>query len=185
MIIAVAGNQGSFSHQAGQLYATGQQLADVQFVYAIDSAGVFAAVQTGAAELGIMPLYNPTGGIVQMTLQAMGEHRFKTVASFTMPVQHCLLCLPNVRPDELKTIVSHEQALAQCRQYVDVNWPECQLQPYSDTAQAAADLAAGKFALETAVLAPKMCVELYGLRLIAEGVQDDKSNGTVFIVIGS
>lgn len=183
MKIAVAGNQGSFSHEAGMLYCTGQEIKDCDLVFALDSAGVFEALEKGTAELGIMPIYNPTGGLVDMTMQALGQHAFTMEASFTMPVIQCLLNLPRVRPDVVMKIISHQQALKQCQQYLDLTWPECLLEEYSDTAQAAADLAGGKLPTETAVIAPKLCAELYGLRLIAEGIQDDKDNQTVFIVV--
>lgn len=183
MKIAVAGNQGSFSHEAGMLYCAGRELQDCDLFFALDSAGVFQALEKGTVELGIMPIYNPTGGLVDMTMVALGQHQFIMEASFTMPVVQCLLNLPRVRPDVVMKIVSHQQAIKQCQQYLDLNWPECLLQDYSDTAQAAADLAGGKLPTETAVIAPKLCAELYGLRLIAEGIQDDKDNQTVFIVV--
>lgn len=188
MNIAVAGAQGSFSHEAGQLYCTAQSQAEAaagqcDYVFALDSAGVFLALAEGKADVGIMPIYNPTGGLVDMTLQAMGQNMFTVVASFTMPVIQCLTVLPRVRPDMVMKIASHPQALKQCQHYLDLTWPECQLQEYSDTAQAAADLAGGILPTETAVIAPKLCAELYGLRLVAEGIQDDHENQTVFIVV--
>lgn len=184
MIIAVAGNKGSFSQQAGELYCKANALEQVEFNFALDSAGVFLALENKQAELGIMPIFNPTGGLVNMTLAAMGKHHFTVVATFEMPVQQCLLALPTVRPDEIRTITSHPQALAQCQNYINTKWSDSVTQDYSDTAQAAADLAAGKLASETtAVLAPKLCAELYGLRVVAENIQDDKENKTYFIVV--
>lgn len=186
MRIAVAGNQGSFSQQAGELYAQAHQLGEVEFNFALDSAGVFLALQNKQADIGIMPIFNQTGGLVEMTLAAMGKNEFIVTATFDMPVQQCLLALPTVRPDEIRTIASHPQALAQCQNYINTQWSDSVTQDYSDTAQAAADLAAGKLASETtAVLAPKLCAELYGLRVVAENIQDDKENKTYFIVIKS
>ncbi len=183
MHLAVAGNKGSFSHAAGQLYCTAQAAGDCNFIFTTDSEGVFKALAEKQAGYGIMPIYNPTGGLVEMTLEAMGKHNFTVAASFSMPVQQCLLTLPMVRPDTIMKIFSHQQAIKQCQHYLDTNWPECQLENYSDTAQAAADLAAGILPSDSAVLAPKLCAQIYGLRVIAESVQDDKENQTVFIVV--
>ncbi len=180
--LAVAGSKGSFSHQAADLFATSQGLGDVELVYALDSEGVFQALLNGEADQGIMPIYNPTGGLVQMTLDAMGKHKFTIEATFDMPVMQCLLALPSVRQDEIRGVYSHPQALAQCQQYLDTQLSDAVPENYSDTAQAAADLAAGKLPTISAVIAPEICAELYGLRVVQKGIQDDEQNQTHFIV---
>lgn len=183
MKIAVAGNKGSFSHQAAMMYVAGNSLDAVEYVYAIDSQGVFKALASKEADCGVMPLYNTTGGLVKMTLDAIGSHNFVIDSTFDIPVIQCLLTLPHVRQDDIRTVVSHEQALAQCQRYFNVHLSDCQLVEYSDTAQAAADLATGKLDSTCAVVAPKLCAQLYGLRLVAEGIQDDDRNQTHFIVV--
>ncbi|EKD78908.1 MAG: hypothetical protein ACD_41C00227G0002 [uncultured bacterium] len=185
MIIAVAGNKGSFSHQAALMYIAAQDVKDVGLLYVLDSEGVFQALEQDKANLGILPIYNPTGGLVEMTLQAMGKHLFTVESSFDMPVSQCLLTLPTVRQDEIRTVVSHQQALVQCQKYLNVQLSDCQLVEYSDTAKAAEDLAAGKLTSTSAVLAPKLCAQLYGLRVVAENVQDDDRNQTHFLVCTS
>ena len=183
MKIAVAGNKGSFSHQAAMMYVAGNSLSEVEYVFALDSAGVFKALNDKQADLGVMPMYNSTGGLVKMTLDAMGSHQFEIEATFDIPVIQCLLTLPHVRQDEIRTVVSHEQALAQCHGYLNNQLSDCQLVEYSDTAQAAADLASGKLDSTCAAIAPKLCAQLYGLRLVAEGIQDDDRNQTHFLVV--
>lgn len=185
MKIAVAGSKGSFSHQAALMYQAANGLEKVELVYALDSEGVFQALEAKTADLGIMPMYNPTGGLVQMTLEAMGKHNFVIESTFDMPVEQCLLALPQMRQDEIRTVVSHQQALAQCQKYLNIQMSDCQLVEYSDTAQAAADLAAGKLDEKCAVLAPQICAQLYGLRVVAKNVQDDERNQTHFLVCTS
>ncbi|MBI4407937.1 MAG: chorismate mutase [Candidatus Kerfeldbacteria bacterium] len=183
MRIAVAGNKGSFSHQAGVMYVAANGLENIEFNYVLDSEGVFAALTQQVADLGIVPMYNPTGGLVKMTLEAMGKHNFTIESTFDMPVEQCLLALPHARQDEIRTVVSHQQALAQCQKYLNIQMSDCQLVEYSDTAQAAADLATGKLDATCAVLAPKLCAQLYGLRVVAENIQDDDRNQTHFLVV--
>lgn len=183
MKIAVAGSKGSFSHQVGTLYVAGNNITDAEYVYALDSQGVFDALNSKAADIGIMPIYNSTGGLVKMTMDAIGHNHFVVESTMDMPVIQCLLTLPHVRQDDIRQVVSHEQALAQCQRYFNINLSDCQLIEYSDTAQAAADLAAGKLDSTTAVVAPQLCAQLYGLRLVAEGIQDDDRNQTHFIIV--
>ena len=165
------------------MYIAANDLTKVELVYALDSEGVFQALEQGKADLGILPIYNPTGGLVEMTLHAMGKHVFTIESTFDMPVSQCLLTLPTVRQDEIRTVVSHQQALAQCQKYLNLQLSDCQLVEYSDTAKAAEDLASGKLASTSAVLAPKLCAQLYGLRMVAENVQDDDRNQTHFLVV--
>jgi prephenate dehydratase len=183
MKIALAGNKGSFSHQAAMMYVAGNNLSEVEYVFALDSAGVLKALRDKQAEFGVMPIYNNTGGLVKMTLDAMGTHQFEIEATFDIPVIQCLLALPQMRQDEITAVVSHPQALAQCQKFLNIQMSDCQLIEYSDTAQAAEDLANGKIASNSAVLAPKLCAQLYGLRVVAEGVQDSDDNRTHFLVV--
>jgi prephenate dehydratase len=65
--------------------------------------------------------------------------------------------------------------------YLKRRWGEVELQEYSDTAEAAKDLGAGKLSDSTAVIAPRACADLYGLEILEEGIQDLKFNFTSFI----
>jgi len=181
--LAVAGSRGSFSHEAAVLYCTAHHLPNAEFVYTLDSAGAFSALEQQRAEKIIVPIYNTTAGLVNMTLAAMGEHLFHIEATFDLSVQQCLLALPTTAPETVTTITSHEQALKQCRRYLQQHWPKRPLVEYSDTAQAAADVASGKLPATTAVIAPKLAAELYHLHVLAESIQDHKKNITTFLVI--
>ncbi len=181
--IAVSGIQGSFSHEAGRLYATGHQLNEVEFVYGIDSAGAFKALKDTAADVAIVPIYNTTGGLVHMTLQAMGQHMFTIEEVFDLHIKQCLMVKPGTTSEHIQRIASHPQALRQCKNYIQDQWPKREVQEYQDTAKAAKDLHDGKLPPSTAVIAPKLCAELYSLELLGEAIQDDPNNTTTFLVI--
>jgi prephenate dehydratase len=66
--------------------------------------------------------------------------------------------------------------------YLKRMWGEADIVPYSDTAQAAEDLARGTLPDTTAVIAPRKCAELYGLEILEESIQDLKYNFTTFVV---
>lgn len=181
--IAVAGMQGSFSHEAGRLYTTGHHITDAEFVYGIDSAGAFRALKEATAEVAVVPIYNTTGGLVHMTLQAMAQNIFSIEELFELHVKQCLMVMPNVQPDTILRIASHPQALRQCKEYIEEYWPKRELHEYQDTAKAAKDLHDGKLPPTTAVIAPKLSAELYSLQLLGEAIQDDPNNTTTFLVI--
>lgn len=179
MNIAVSGNKGSFSHQAAELYATGHQLSDYEIIYGIDSAGAMAAT----ADKVIVPIYNNTGGLVNMTLKAMGEHLFEIEEIFEMNISQCIMGVKNVDPEIADTIASHPQALKQCKEYLKEHWPKRQLLEYQDTAEAAKDVAEGKLPPTTLAIAPRLAAEIYGLELLAESIQDLQFNATTFLVL--
>lgn len=181
--IAVSGMPGSFSHEAGNFYVTGHQLSGVEFIYAVDSAGAFKALKDHQADVCIVPIYNTTGGLVDMTLQAMGQHMFTIKEKFELAIKQCLMISPKMQPEDILRVVSHPQALRQCQQYLQTHWPKRELQEYQDTAKAAKDLHDGKLPPSTAVIAPKLCAELYDLQLLDEAIQDDPNNTTTFLVI--
>lgn len=183
MKLAIAGNQGSFSQAAGQLYCTGHEIKTSEFIYAIDSAGVFTALAEQRADIGIVPIYNSSSGLVKMTLQAMGQYSFHIAEWFNLPIQQCLLVLPGYQLTAIREIVSHPQALAQCKTYLHNNFPQVTLRDYVDTAQAAADLATGKLSKTVAVIGPASCAPLYHLQILAEHIQDDSNNTTTFLVV--
>ena len=183
MNIAVSGIKGSFSHQAGTLYATGHQLADAEFVFAVDSEGCFQALTDGKAEVAIVPIHNAIGGVVNMTLTAMGKYLFTIEEYFALNVIQCLMAKPDMQPSLVQRIVSHPQALKQCKSNLAKQFPGVELQEYADTAKAAEDLAAGVIPGTSAVIAPKLSAELYGLDIVEEGLQDQAENPTTFLVI--
>lgn len=185
MKIAVAGNTGSFSNEAGQLYATGHQLDTVEFIYAIDSPGAFKALHDDKADKCIVPIHNSTGGLVNMTLQAMGMYKFTIDEIFEMKIAQCLMTLPDMKKNDIQRIASHPQALKQCQQYLKTEWPKRALQEYQDTAQAAKDLREGKLSPRTAVIGPKLCAKLYNLEVVGDTIQDEADNTTTFLVISS
>lgn len=183
--IAVSGIQGSFSHEAGRLYIIGHQISDAQFIYGIDSAGAFKALKDGTADIAVVPIYNTTGGLVHMTLQAMGQNLFTIEEMFDLHIKQCLMVMPGTSADQVQRIASHPQALRQCKNYIQEHWPKREVQEYQDTAKAAKDLHDGKLPTSTAVIAPKLCAELYSLELLGEAIQDDPNNTTTFLVIQS
>lgn len=182
MRIGVMGGRGSFSEQAGELFAKKSQLDSYEVVPLISAENVLTALDKGEIERAIFPIENSNGGIVIEAVYAMAKHTFEIQEMFELDVHHMLLVRPGVTSSHINTIASHDQALKQCRMYLKRMWPECEIVPYADTAKAAEDLANGTLPDTTAVIAPKQAAELYGLQILEESIQDLKFNYTVFVV---
>jgi chorismate mutase/prephenate dehydratase len=110
----------------------------------------------------------------------MTVRRFYIVRALRLKVDHCLLARPETAREDIREIVSHEQALAQCAEYI-AKLPNVKATPFANTAKAAAyvkDAPAG-----VAAIANRDCAALYGLSLLDEDIQDNGNNYTRFICI--
>lgn len=178
LTIAVCGLPGSFSEAAARSY---QQYVGKEYElrYLPDAAHVVAAVKGGDA-LGIVPVDNSVAGKVAEA-EAIPETARK-VETVAIPVRHQLLVKPGTKLKDVKQVVSHEQALAQCVEFLTEALPDAKQVAYPDTAQAARDLAAGTLAAADAVLASEAAAERYGLDVLRTDVQDSTENRTEFLV---
>jgi prephenate dehydratase len=169
-------------------------------------AETLALLGRGDAEFAVIPVWNSTIGEIQDTRVLLAHHaaRVETVSELTVPVVHCLLGLPGTSIAGVRYVGSHPTALAQCRNLF-ANRRALQPCVAHDTAGAARELAAlgGRTALAPAragvpawfepyrpidesalaVIAGASVARLYGLTVLADGVQDNAANATRFVVV--
>ena len=171
--LAFQGAPGANSHLAALEYdAECLPLPCFSFEDAID------AVKDGTAARAIIPIENSLHGRVADIHFLLPESGLSINAEHFMSIRHCLMA--KSADAFLKTAMSHPQALGQCRHYLR----EHGIIPvaYADTAAAAAFVAANDDP-SAAAIAPPIAAELYGLVAINDGVQDDPSNTTRFVVL--
>jgi prephenate dehydratase len=182
MKIGVMGAKGSFSEEAGRTYAKKHaHLKKFEILYLITAENVLSELGKGGIDIGIFPIENSNGGIVLEAVHAMAKHNFHIKKMFEIDVHHNLLVKKGTTAEKVKQIVSHDQALKQCRTYLRRVWPKVKIKEYMDTAKAAEDLAKGKLPASTGVVASRMAAEVYKLDILDESIQDLKFNYTVFI----
>ncbi|MBI4250230.1 chorismate mutase [Candidatus Uhrbacteria bacterium] len=180
--IGVSGDEGSFSEEAGILYATREGITP-EIKYCIDMEGVLAALDRDEIDRGVFPVVNSRGGLVQTAFEAMGRHLFALTDEIWMEVQQCLLVLPGTKREDIARIATHPQAISQCERYLKREFPNVGIIDWEDTAKAARDLHAGTLEKITAVIAPARCAALYDLDILEKGIQDQHPNLTTFIVV--
>jgi len=182
MKIGVMGAKGSFSEEAARVYVKKHtKVRTCEILYLITAENVLSNLERGAIDIAIFPIENSNGGIVLEAVHAMSKHNFTIKKMFEIDVHHCLLVKKGAKAQQIKTILSHDQAIKQCRMYLRRVWPKAKLKEYADTAQAAADLAKGKLPTTAAVIASRAAAELYKLSILDESIQDLKFNYTTFI----
>jgi chorismate mutase/prephenate dehydratase len=174
--VAYLGPEGTFSHQAAREHFGA--LATLCGVTTISD--VFAAVEAGRAQLGIVPVENTTEGVVTQTLDAFGERDVTVCAERVLRVSNALLSKSG-RLEDVRRVISHPQPLAQCRRWLDQQLPGVAREEMASTAAAAERAAADP---ECAAVGSLLSAEVYGLAVIAAGIEDRRDNSTRFLVIG-
>jgi prephenate dehydratase len=180
-IIGISGARGSFSEEAARTYAAKIGLKNYAVAYLVSVENVLSALESGEVTLGVFPIENSNGGIVIEAVHAMAKHRFNIKKIFEIDVHHNLLVRRGVTAEKVKAILSHDQAIKQCRMYLKRRWPKVKLTEYPDTAKAAADLASGKLPKTAAVIASRAAADIYKLDILEESIQDLKFNYTSFV----
>jgi chorismate mutase/prephenate dehydratase len=175
--IAFLGPEHTYSHEA----ARARFGSSVEFVAEPTIAAVFQAIENQRADFGVVPVENSTEGSVTLTLDQLIDTPLVIIGEILLPIRH-VLASRDGDPDAIRRIVSHQQSLAQCRDYLAANFAHCELEP------AASNAVAAKLAAEDrtcAAIASRAAADAYGLRVIAENVQDLAQNTTRFLVIGA
>ena len=141
---------------------------------------VFDAVESGLFDYGIVPVENTLGGLVGPVNNLLVYTDLRIVAAVDMRIEHCLLAAPGADHREIRTAVSHSQALSQCRRFLARN--RLDPEPFYDTAGAAREVAQAR-PKDKAAIASRFAAELYDLEILKEGIQDSANNRTRFFVL--
>ncbi len=190
--IAYLGPEGTFTEEAALLYygqrlEGGNPLANTNLIPFPSISTVAQAVATGIAIEGIVPIENSLEGSVTDTLDLL-IHESKEAFVFpllirqeiVLPIEHCLLVKPGTQIQDIKTIFSHPQALAQCRHFLK------QFLPQSTENAALSTAAAVKQMLlqpTSAAIGTRRAAFLYGAEILARSIQDHSPNATRFVIL--
>ncbi len=177
--VAFLGPEASFTHLA----ALGHFGGTVEMRPQANVAEVFAAVEKGLCHYGMVPVENSIEGAVTHTQDLFFNSDLKICGEHYQSISHDLLAAEKLALSEIRTVYSHTQALAQCRQWLRENLPGAILHECGSTAEAARRVAAGKG--PCAAIAGAAAAELYNLEVVAEKIEDLPGNTTRFLVLGN
>ncbi len=174
--IAYLGPAGTFSEMATYKYF-GHSVSAMP-VTSIDH--VFAEVEAGIADFGMVPVENSTEGAVNNTLDMFITSPLKICGELDLPIHHNLMS-KNKSLDEIVTVFSHRQSLAQCRTWLKENMPHAECIAVSSNAEAAKR---AQYSESCAAIAGESAAHMYGLTLLHKEIEDRSDNSTRFLVIG-
>ena len=141
---------------------------------------VFREVESQAAHYGVVPVENSTEGMVNHTLDCFLTSRLRICAEVELPIHHALMRHKDAE-GPIEQIVSHAQSLAQCRAWLDRNYPRVPRMVVASNAAAAQQAAEDP---NLAAIAGEMAAEHYGLRTLSTRIEDQPDNKTRFLVLG-
>ncbi len=174
-IVACQGAEGSYSQAACEKLFS---LPDIMYFNNFES--IFSAVDSGLCRYGILPIENSSAGSVPYIYDLMIKNNFYIVRSTRIQVNHVLLTKKGVKPEDIREIISHEQALTQCSEYLknkNIKITVCE-----NTAFAAKTVAESQ-RTDIAAISSRSCAELYNLHVADTRIQNTDSNFTRFICI--
>lgn len=182
--VSIQGIKGSFSEQALLQYCQQKSIKNYKIHYAVNSESVLESINKNKSEYGLVALNNAQGGLVNETIDALTYHRYRIIDSVILLVNHCLITTIDTKKCDIKSIVSHPQALKQCRHYLQKNYPDSDKVEWMDTSLAAADIAAKKLPKGSAAIASASCAKQYHLKILDNNIQDlGSENETLFLLI--
>jgi len=173
--IAYLGPEATNTHQA----AMRKFGASVDYVGFPAASDIFAAVEKGEADYGVIPIENSTEGSVRDALDLFVDSDLKVVAQIYLEIAHALISTSSI--ERITKVYSKDQALAQCRLWLQRHLPHAQIVESASTASAVQ--IARKNPGAAAVASP-MAAEYYGVPVVEANIQDKSDNTTRFFVIG-
>ncbi len=175
-LVACQGVEGSFSQQACEKLF---DYPNIMFFNSFDS--VFSAIDKGLCRYGVLPLENSTAGSVNKIYDLMMRYDFSIVKSTRLKIDHFLLANKGTAFGDIKEIFTHEQAIAQCSDFLktleNVKITSC------ENTAIAAKMVFESGRRDVAAISSRSCADIYDLQCIKESVQDQGSNYTRFICI--
>lgn len=175
-VVACQGVEGSYADKACS------RLFDMpSTMYFSNFESVFNAVEKGFCQYGVLPIENSSAGSVTEVYDLMVRHKFYIVRSLKLHISHSLLAKRGTKLENVREIISHEQALQQCSNFLK-SIPNVKITVFENTASAAKYVAeSGR--TDIAAISSLDCAKLYGLETLRNDVQNNGNNFTRFICI--
>jgi len=175
LLISYLGPEASNTHAA----AMRKFGASVEYHAMPTIADLFTAVEKGESDYAVIPIENSTEGSVREALDCFVESDLKIVAQIYLEISHALISASPI--EQIERVCSKDQALAQCRHWLQRHVPHAQLVDAPSTSRA---VQIAKETPGTAAIASELAAQYYGVPVLAHGIQDKADNTTRFFVVG-
>ena len=175
--VAYLGPKDTFSEQAARKYFSSTK---VSFIPVPSIAEVFKTVEKGEAEYGVVPIENSLEGSVHATLDLLLESNLMVCGEVELRVEHSLIVKPGEKMAQIRLVLSHPQALAQCRRFLEKNLPKAEIKEVNSTARAVEMI---KNLDNAAAIGTEAASENGSMEILAKGIEDNPNNFTRFFIL--
>ncbi|MCL2032931.1 MAG: prephenate dehydratase [Methanomassiliicoccaceae archaeon] len=186
MKIAYLGPEGTFTEQAADFFVRSTDHLEALLFPLSSIEDVFEAVENNKADYGVVPIENSIEGAVNTTIDTLiFDSKLFISKQLTLPIVQNLMVGEKNAGGKITKILSHPQALAQCRKFINKSYPDAVVEFVSSTAEAAKLAAScdGENGEIIAAIGSKVSADLYDLTTIHENIQNNKNNTTQFILL--
>jgi len=175
MKVSFQGEPGAYSEQAVFNY-----FGQVETLPCESFDAMFDSVVSGKCDAALAPIENSLAGSIHQNYDLLLRHDLHIVGEYFLRVQHCLIAMPDAKMEDIKKAISHPQALGQCAGYLRNRG----IKPETvyDTAGSVKMLKESG-ALDVAAIASRRAAEIYGMKILQEGIEDNQENYTRFLAV--
>ena len=176
--IAIQGIRGSFHDIASHDYFQGEQ---IELICCATFEEVFENIKRDPTVVGMLAIENTIAGSLLHNYELLLKSGTTIVGEYKLHISHSIVCLPDDNWEDIREVNSHPVAIMQCREFLS-NRPELKIVEAEDTAGAAEYISRNKLHGHAAICS-KAAAPLYGMKVLEEGVEDNKHNFTRFLVV--
>ena len=187
MVIGIQGGRGSFNEEAARTHLPEKVAEPYELRYLYTTPNVLAALDSGEIDGGQFAIYNTQGGLYEENLYAIAEHTFKIIAQYAIEIRHSLMIRRDAELSEIRTIMTHQQVLKQCKNNLALKYSDLRLEigegDLTDPARIAEAIAVGQLPRSVATVSNRLMTDVYGLRIVENDLQDEKNNRSTFLLV--
>lgn len=177
--VAIQGGLGAYHGIAAENFFG----EEVEIIPCITFRDIFTTIKKEPNTIGIIAIENTIAGSLLGNYDLLKENKLPIAGEYKQRISHCLAALPGQTIHDIKEVESHPIALMQCTDFLDT-LPGVRIIEHEDTALAAKDVAE-KHLSTTAAICSTKAAEIYGLNILARGIETNKHNFTRFLIIAN
>lgn len=176
--IAIQGTKGSYHDIAAHRYFEGEE---IELICCASFEEVFASIRKDSLVIGMLAIENTIAGSLLHNNELLRLSGTQIIGEYKLRISHSFVCLPEEDWEDLTEVNSHPIALMQCREFLNQH-PQLKVVEGEDTAQSA-EIIKNKQLKGHAAICSKAAAELYGMKILQEGIETNKHNFTRFLVV--
>lgn len=175
--IAIQGALGSYHDIAAHRFYANEE---VELICCATFQDVFAAVKADNQTVGMIAIENTIAGSLLQNHELLRQSNLQIIGEYKLRISHSFVCLPNEDWDDIKEVNSHPIALMQCQDFLNSH-PTFKVVEAEDTAKSA-EIISKENLKGRAAICSRAAAELYGMKVLQEGIETNKHNFTRFLV---